>query len=72
VRYTRIPGTGDRAFAFLMSAPIKTKDGKKVTMFMDFIEFQKGRSLGGLFFTALGAPLRGEIPLARLVASRLP
>jgi hypothetical protein len=72
VRYTRIPGTGDRAFAFLISVPLKTKDGKKVTMFTDFIGFQKGRSLGILSFIALGAPLRGEIQLAQLVASRLP
>jgi hypothetical protein len=64
------PRIGERAAAYRLVAEV-TASGTQLELYIDVLVFQRGRSIGGLFFTGAFEPVKGQAALARAVAARL-
>lgn len=63
------PRLGERAVLYRIEMDVPT-DAGRVRVFLDVLGFQRGRSIVTLGFSNIGAPLRGQLVLARNVAAR--
>ncbi len=69
-RQVAAPRIGERSAAFRLVAEIGA-GGPALTLYIDVLVFQRGRSIAVLSFTGASQPVKGQAPLARAVASRL-
>lgn len=69
-RMMSAPRVGEQSAAFRVVAKLQS-GGSSVSLTMDLLAVQRGRSLAGLFFTGVGKPLAGQRELARTVAGRM-
>jgi hypothetical protein len=66
----RSPRIGDRSATYRLVARVRSA-GTSVPAYFDLHVFQRGRSIGGLFFTGTGVRVPDQLALARTVAGRL-
>jgi hypothetical protein len=64
------PRVGERAAKYRLVARI-AGNGQALTVYMDVLGFQRGRSIAVMFFTGVMRPVRDQLAIARLVDSRL-
>ena len=69
-RMSRSPRLGTRSASFRLVLVIGV-GGRTVPYDVDLVTFQQHRVIAALSFQALGGPVRGQLALARHVASRL-
>ena len=69
-RMLRSPRIGDRSATYRLVARVRSA-GTSVPAYFDLHVFQRGRSIGGLFFTGTGVRVPDQLALARTVAGRL-
>jgi hypothetical protein len=69
-RQVTAPRLGERSAAYRVVAEV-TASGTTVKLYLDMVVIQRGRSIGGLFFTGAFQPVEGQAALARAVAARL-
>lgn len=63
------PGVGERAISYRIVMEVSTEAGP-IRAFIDVFGFQRGRTHVTLVFSDVGAPIRGQLSLARSIAAR--
>lgn len=69
-RMMSAPRVGEQSAAFRVVARLQS-GGSPISLTMDLLAIQRGRSLAALFFTGVGKPLSRQLELARTVSSRM-
>jgi hypothetical protein len=69
-RMAPAPRVGERTALYRLVGTL-TAQGRTIRIYMDFLAFQRGRSITVLFSSGFGARLRGQTTLARRIATRM-
>jgi hypothetical protein len=73
-RMTTPPRMGERSSGFslvIRMKPVNGPAGRSVTLYMDALVVQRGRSIGFLLFSGLSNRVTDQVPLARAMAARM-